>query len=658
MPSFPKSAPAAILAIFIAASASSAAQPPQAAGEAPAVGEASALSQAFVAAMRRVHLNLPEPPDSPALQAYAIYDYLVVARLRRDLSQQPGADLDATIDAFLQAHAGEPVARALHREWLVSLAQRRRWDWFLPRARDLNDPDLLCARLQGLLATGQTDGLATQALARWSLPQQQPAACDEVFGWLRQQNLLTPALAESRTRAALAAENPRLARAFVVDVPAARAAVLVQWAQLLEVPQPTLIALAIYPEVAVEPDALLAGFDRLARVNSIAAAALLPKLLARPDTSPALQERLRRAVALGAAYDHDPSAVRAFRGLNADAGDDSVHEWRARAALWAGDYKQARAWIDEMPPALAAQPRWRFWRARTVEATSGAGAAAPLYAEIADLRDYYGYLAADRAHRSYSLNAKATPDDMGVQTALAAEPGLVRAHALLDCEMTDDASSEWNAVVGRVEPTIKVQAARLASRWGWYAQSISTLAQTGELDDVRLRYPNPFPEAIAQASRLTRLPEDWILAVMRQESLFRKDAVSQRDARGLMQMLPSTARAVAKRWHLPAPGPDGLFDPQLAIPLGAARLRELLDRYDGQLALSLAAYNAGEAPVARWLSDKRMDAAVWMENIPFNETRGYVQHILEHVVAFAWVQSADLPRLTTMLPPVAPAASR
>ncbi|MGA2709212.1 MAG: hypothetical protein ABSF86_12495, partial [Steroidobacteraceae bacterium] len=133
MPSFPKSASAAILAIVIAASATPAAQTPLSAGEAPALSEPSALSQAFVAAMRRVHLNLPEPPDSPALQAYAIYDYLIVARLRRDLSQQPGTDLDATIDAFLQTHAGEPVARALHREWLASLAERRRWDWFLPR---------------------------------------------------------------------------------------------------------------------------------------------------------------------------------------------------------------------------------------------------------------------------------------------------------------------------------------------------------------------------------------------------------------------------------------------------------------------------------------------------------------------------------------------
>ncbi|MGA2776585.1 MAG: transglycosylase SLT domain-containing protein [Steroidobacteraceae bacterium] len=643
---------AAAAAVLIAVSIVASAQP---AGLAGADAARLANAQAFTAALRLVRLNLPEPPDSAALQAYPIYEYLVAARLRRALSQQPGTDLDTTIDAFLQAHPGEPVGRALHREWLESLAMRRRWDWFLPRSRDINDPQLICARLQGLLATGQTEGLAALALARWSQPQAQPVECDEVFAWLRAQNLLTPALAEARTRAALEAENPRLARADAVEVPPARAAALLQWAQLLEAPQPALGALAKDPEVGVDPAALFAGFDRLARVNAGLAAGLLPRLLSRPDTTPVLEVRLRRAAALGAAYDHDPTAVLEFRSFDIEPGDESAQEWRARAALWAGDYAQALTWIEHMSASLASQPRWRYWRARALEATSGANAAAALYAEVADLRDYYGYLAADRLHRGYNLNAKPSPDDLAAQAELASEPGLARARALFECDLSEDATSEWNAVLAHAEPALKIQAAHLASRWGWYAQAIATLAQTGEFDDVRLRYPRPFATATAQASRLTRLPEEWILAVMRQESLFRKDAVSHRDARGLMQMLPSTAAAVAKRWHLPKPGPDGLFDPQLAVPLGAANLRELIDRYDGRLALSLAAYNAGESPLARWLPERPMDAAVWIENIPFNETRGYVQHILEHIVAFAWVNGEDPPRLASLMAPVMPA---
>jgi soluble lytic murein transglycosylase len=253
------------------------------------------------------------------------------------------------------------------------------------------------------------------------------------------------------------------------------------------------------------------------------------------------------------------------------------------------------------------------------------------------------------------LNARPSALDAVAQSALSSQPGLIRAHELFDCDMTEDAISEWTAVLDGADTALKVQAALLASRWGWYSQAITTLAQTGEFDDVTLRYPRPYLDAVSEAGKLAQLPQDWILAVMRQESLFRKDAVSHADARGVMQLVPSTASAIARRWHLSPPGRDGLFDPAIAVPLGAAYLRELLDRYGEQLALSLAAYNAGPAAVVRWLPPKSMDADVWIENIPYNETRGYVQHILEHIVAFASVRGAEAPRLDILLSKVEPA---
>jgi soluble lytic murein transglycosylase len=547
------------------------------------------------------------------------------------------------------------VARGLRHDWLVSLAVRQRWDRFLPRSVDVTDPLLVCDRLQGRLTTGDTDGLGAVALARWMLPLKPMPECNEAFAWLHRQNLVTAALAEAKVRAALAADNPRLARAFMADVPAARTAALFQWSDLLEAPQSALTVLATHPALPVEPDALAAGFDKLARADSAAAANLLPLLVSGRDLTPEFAARLRRTAALGAAYDHDPRAVAKFDGVAAAADDTAVEEWRVRAALWNGDYARALGWIEHMPAALATQPRWRYWRARAVAATAGPEAAAPLYAEIAGLRDYYGYLAADRLHRGYSLNARASPDELNTQAAMAADAGFIRARELFACAMTDEAGVEWAAVVGSAEPAVKVQAAHLASRWGWYAQAIATLAQAAEWDDVRLRYPRPFPDVVATASRLAGVPPDWIWAVMRQESLFRTDAQSRADARGLMQMLPSTAAAVARRWRLAPPGKAGLFDPSQAVPLGAAYLRELLDRHSGQLALGLAAYNAGAGPVARWRPPATMDADVWLENIPYSETRAYVQHILEHIVAFAWVRDAEPPHLGALMPAVEPA---
>jgi soluble lytic murein transglycosylase len=635
--------------------ASAAQQPPPAGGPLPTDADLESTRRAFVGAMQRIRLIQPDTPDSPALRAYAIHDYLVAARLRRDLAQKAG-ELDAPIDVFLQAHAGQPVERGLKHDWLASLARRGRWDQFLARSADLTDPVLACDRLAGRLAEGETLGLGAAVLARWSLPQKQPTECDEAFAWLHRQNLLTPELAEARVRAALGADNPHLARAFAVDVPMAQTPPLLLWSDLLDAPKSTLTVLAMHPGLPVESDALAAGFDKLARSDADGAFNLLPSLLARPGVTPDLQNRLQRSAALGGAYGHDPRAIAEFERLAAAAVDSQVEEWRVRAALWHGDYRKALGWIEQMPAGLATQPRWRYWRARAVAATVGEDAAAALFGEIAGLRDYYGYLAADRLHRNYILNARPAADDVKAQSAMAREAGLIRAHELFACDMTDEAAAEWNTVLGDADAAVKVQAARLAAHWGWYAESIATLAQTGNLDDVRLRYPRPFSDAVAEASRLAGVPADWIWSVMRQESLFRKDAVSHADARGLMQMLPVTAAAVARRWHLPPASKDALFNPPEAISLGAAYLRELLDRHEEQLDVSLAAYNAGSAAVARWQPPATMDADVWVENIPYFETRAYVEHIFEHIVAFAWVRDTEPPRLETLMPPVRPPA--
>jgi soluble lytic murein transglycosylase len=613
-----------------------------------------AVREEFVAAMQRIRLHQPDVADSPALQNYAIHDYLVVARLRRDLSSA-NENLDATIDAFLRAHAGQPVTHGLRRDWLASLAQRRRWDWFLPRSADVVDPVLVCDRLEARLSTQDTQGLAAAAIARWVLPQKAPAECADAFAWLRRQGLLTAALAENRTRAALSADTPRLAREFAADVPIDRRAALLQWSDLLDSPRAALNVLATHPSLAVESEALASGFEKLARTEPANALSLLPKLIARDGLTPELKGRLQRAAALGAAYDRDPGAMTAFNEVPQAAVDGQVQEWRVRAALWNGDYARALTWTEQMPPSLAAQPRWRYWHARAIAATQGDAAAAPMFREIAGLRDYYGYLAADRLAQPYDLNVRPSPLDAAAQATLAKTAGLIRAHELFDCDMSDEATSEWNAALESADNALKVQAALLASSWGWFAQSITTLAQSGEFDDVTLRYPRPYMDAVVRASKLAQLPQDWILAVMRQESLFRKDAVSHADARGVMQMVPSTASAVARRWHLSSPGRDGLFDPSIAVPLGAAYFRELLDRYSEQLTLSLAAYNAGPAAVARWLPRTPMDADVWIENIPYNETRSYVQHILEHIVAFASVRGALAPRLNVLLSDVEPA---
>ena len=609
----------------------------------------------FTAAWQRVQSNQPDLPDSDALQHYLIYDYLQAARLRRELQQAPSESLDVRIETFLNAHIAQPVSRGLRRDWLVSLGTRARWDLFLPRAATSTDAQVLCLRLAGRLASGDTAGLAAEALTRWRQPQTSPPECAPVFDWLRQQGAITPALAEERTRAALAADNGRVARESVDDVPPPRNAPLLQWIDLLRSPQRELDALARDPARTVESRALLAGFARFAIADAAGAAELLPQLMQRQELAAQDKGQLQRSLALGAAYSRNPDTLGFFERVPAEQLDVNAQEWRVRAALLAGNFRQAQIWLEQMPPQLASQPRWRYWHARALERNEGSAAAAAAYTELATLRDFFGYLAADRAHRPYQLNAMALVEDEALQASLTAREGLRRAHELVDCGLLEEAGVEWVVALDDADAATRTQAALLAARWGWYAQAIATLAQVGAWDDVKLRYPRPYAQQVARASERTGVPADWIYAVMRQESLYRPNAVSAAGARGLLQVMPGTAAALAKRWKIPYTSSDALFDPATATLLGAAHLREVLDKYQGALPLSLAAYNAGAVPVRRWRPRRTLDADVWIENIPYVETRGYVQRVLEHIVAFAWVREARLPRLSELMPPVGPA---
>jgi len=609
-------------------------------------------------AMSRVASGQPDQPDSEALQQYLLHDYLVAARLKRDLQHAPDDALDTRIAAFLDAHADQPVSRVLRREWLLSLASRGRWKVFLARTATSGpgavDAVLQCWRFAGRIATGDREGLAETMLARWVEPRPQPPECAAPYAWLRQQGVITPAQALERTRSALVEGNWRVALESVADVPAPANEPLLLWIRLLQSPKDDLQVLARDARRPVDPQALVAGFTRFAVQDNAAASALLPALLAREELSTDARGEIRRAAALGAAYSRLPGALDAFDQVPEGQVDGAVQEWRVRAAIWAGRYDRALSWLQDMPKDLATQARWRYWRARALEQEAGMEAAKPAYAELAGLRDYYGYLAADRLHRPYSIDARSLDVDEDAQRILAVKPGLQRAHALFDCEMVDEANVEWAVALAGADGPLRVQAGILAYRWGWYGQSIATLAQQGKWDDVVLRYPRPFADEVMRAGLRTKVPVDWIYSVIRQESLYRIDAVSTAGARGLMQVMPGTASMLARRWKISYTNPDALFDPAKAILLGSMHLRDLLDRYQGSLPLTLAAYNAGPVPVARWRPTRTLDADVWIENIPYVETRTYVQRALEHVVAFAWVRHAPLPRLKQLMPAVQP----
>jgi soluble lytic murein transglycosylase len=210
--------------------------------------------------------------------------------------------------------------------------------------------------------------------------------------------------------------------------------------------------------------------------------------------------------------------------------------------------------------------------------------------------------------------------------------------------------SEWDTIVRTLTPQEKKQAAILADRWGWHSRAISAAASLGEFDDLSLRYPLPYQPLFEQSSSAASISPTWAYGIARSESLFMPDVRSRAGAVGLMQLMPATGRQVAREIRLPYSGLQTLTNPASNIRLGTSYLGQMAERYGGNAVLATAAYNAGPHRVDRWLPDSgSIDARVWIENIPFNETRKYVKRVLSAQAIFHWRMTGEIRRLSDEL---------
>jgi soluble lytic murein transglycosylase len=573
-------------------------------------------------------------PDSRELGEYVLYPYLEAARLHRDLTS------NGAIAAFLERHRDEPVA-ALRRDWLAALGSRRDWRTYLANyERDDEDgATLRCHAIAARIALGRDENLERDALEQWLVGDSAPEACEPAFAWLKGRGLLTPSLIEQRIRLALGESHTSLARFLARDLPAGQAAPLLLWADLIDRPESTLDRLIASPGLKIEPATLLDGWTRFARRDPAAAVTRFDRLVQSRGLDAAGASPYALALAVGLALNHGAGALDYFALARPEDFDERAHEWHVRAALWVGDWRRVTTAIAALPPALAEQNRWRYWLARAAEKTDDATRAREIYALVLPTDNWYAVLAAARLGREFEPSLQAIDFDSREVAQLAKLPAMMRARELFACNLETEATVEWREAYATLTPGQQRAAIRLAADWNWHLQSIATATKQSQFNDYPLLYPRPYDSIVRAAARLTNLPDTSIYAVMRQESLYRPDAGSSAGALGLMQLLPSTAKRAARRWDLRTPSRGDLLDPAVNVPIGAAELRSLIDRFDGQELAAYAAYNAGPGAARRWLPATPIDADVWVENIPFNETRAYVQRVAWHSVVFNWLQA-------------------
>ncbi|MEP7242686.1 MAG: transglycosylase SLT domain-containing protein [Gammaproteobacteria bacterium] len=599
--------------------------------------------KAFQESLAQVAIGATEPAaeDSTELRAYALYPYLEASRIQQAVRAETGliGEVDKQAEAFISAYAQDPVARPVRRVWLESLARRALWPAFLGAYRDVESNDALrCQSFIARIETGKIEGLVADMSKQWLAPRSLPD-CERPFAWMKDNGVLTTQLIEERSRLALQDGNAAFARQIIQQLPADNAAPLLQWASLIEQPASAIDALIASSDTPVDAQTLLAGWTRLARTDRQAAKERFSDLMHVRAIEGEAASPYALALALALAWDRDPLALEYFDLVAPADLNDAAYEWWVRAALLADKWELASRLIPRMTEASRNTARWRYWAARAAGELHEPGKARRIYESLLPDDNYYSAMAAAHLKRSFAPHPQPLPLDAALLTTIEAVPALERARELFLCGMRPEAFAEWRFGFGALPEGGRQQAIHLAASWGWYEQAIAVASSQRVFFDYALLYPRPYTSEVEAAASQAKLAPDLVYSIVRQESLYRADAVSSAGARGLMQMTPDTARRTARQQKRALPGADDLFDPAINTSLGAAHIRELLDRFDGQLPVALAGYNAGPNAVTRWLPSRKLDSDIWIENIPYNETRTYVQRVLWHEVTFGWLRT-------------------
>lgn len=587
------------------------------------------------------------------LADYPLYPYLEGAQLSYQLRQSEPAEMRARVSAFLSQYPDTAITRQLRVLWLNRLAEAERWDSYLTYYDDeLKSVNLRCHQVNARIQTQRLAGAAADAAKLWLVGKSQPKACDPVFEWMEEQGQLDQALIWRRLKLAMENGQAGLARYLSRQLLGLEQAKAKRWLALYKDPRAQIRELLKRKAPLVEGYMLRDGLKRLAFRDIELAGEALPKLAELYEMPAEDRYAVARHIALIYAQRQQRQALPWFRALEEIRLDERVHAWRVRAAVRQGNWQQARDWIYAMPEAQAQEDAWRYWLGRSQQALGLQDVARQVYAELAKERSYYGFLAADRLQQPYQLNPRRVEPEAKARQRLLALPGLLRARELFYLGLPVEAEREWTPMLEPLDKDQLRQAALLVHEWGWHSRAIVTLAKSDYWDDLYIRYPLPYRDEVQKRARQYGMAPSWIYGIIRTESLFMAEVVSSAGARGLMQLMPATGRQTARKAGRRLSGSAALSDPELNIHLGSAYLAEMMQRFGGQQVMAAAAYNAGPGRVREWQPPVHIPADVWVENIVFDETRGYVQRALFHSTLFQWRLGEKITPLSRRMPPV------
>lgn len=564
------------------------------------------------------------------LTEHPLYPYVAYWQLRARLKDASLGE----IQAFLLKYPDSLVAQRLRADRLKQLGDSAQWQTFESeyRAFALEDQEVTCYWLQARLARGDTSALQ-EARPLWFQGAQQPDSCGRLFDLLITSGQITAEHVWARVRLALEAGNVTFAKLLMAYLPAGERISPRQLDAVARKPQRYLDKSPLPLDTRGQRELAIFATWRVAQGLPVVAANRLQRydgLLQPGERSYAWAQ-----VATAGALKHRPEALDWFKLADNTGLAERQLAWKARIAMRAGDWQTVLAAIDAMPTEDAQHPAWRYWKARSLVALGREPEARVLFAPLSAEQNYYGQLAFEEVGAGIAPIPEFSRPAPEAVSLIEQVPGIQRALKFYELGLRYEGALEWRWTTRGYNDQQLLAAAEVARRYGWYERAIDTAERTQQAHDFTLRFPTPYREVVSSYARSLDLDEAWIYGLVRQESRFVADARSTAGAQGLMQLMPATARQAARRLGLAGFERHHVLSVDTNINLGTYHLRELMDALDNQPVLASAGYNAGARRAREWRADRPLEGAIYVETIPFTETRDYVRKVMSNTMYYS-----------------------
>lgn len=585
------------------------------------------------------------------LSGYPLFPYAEAALLETSVNYAN----EGVIQEYLTVYGDTPPGRSLRTSWLEFLRKENDFARYVRDYQPQSSLTLQCHALRSRYRLrdnwqGNDEAEFWQEVTEfWVHGRSLPSACDGLFRLWAEQGLRTNDVVWQRAELALREGQTSLFRYLLRFLPR-------EQQQLLELQRrlranPRLVQR--YQDISAtgneQTDQYLRTLviNALGRLrwndhfNTIAAWEHYQQEFAFSERE---TNQVNAEIAVTLALRGEPNALAWFQRLAIEEMSPIVLQWYLSSLLRDQRFDLINDLVLAMPAEQQQQAQWLYWRGRSLALMGRLEDATEVMVQAAQERNYYGFLASARMSLPPNLNNETTEIVADKLISISQRPEAQRAREFLHLDDHLAARREWNVLRARASAEDQVYIALLASEWGWHDQAIFGFASSGSLNDVARRFPLAHHQLLTEWAEQARVDSAWVFAIARRESSFQVDAVSPVGARGLMQVMPGTADYLNRRTASSATRTRPRFQidrPEDNVRMGTQYLAELLHRKDGNWLLATAAYNAGPNRVAQWLPESDLAADIWVEMIPYQETRDYVKAVLAYQQIYTLLLGKD-----------------